>query len=63
MSVISLVSVKSILKENLNMAVSCQIHSYSAVSVEEFLAENEMTVIPHLPYSPDLALCDVFSFP
>jgi len=33
------------------------------VSVEEFLAENKMTVIPRLPYSLDLALCDVFHFP
>lgn len=38
----------------------CQIHCYSAVSVEEFLAENKMTVIPRLPYSLDL---DVFHFP
>jgi hypothetical protein len=30
------------------------------VSVEEFLAENKMTVIPRLPYSLDL---DVFHFP
>lgn len=40
-----------------------QIHCYSAVSVEEFLAENKMTVIPRLPCSLDLALCDVFHFP
>jgi len=44
------------------MSDCCQIHCYSAVSVEEFLAENKMTVIPHLPYSLDLALCDVFYF-
>jgi hypothetical protein len=41
----------------------CQIHCYFAVSVEEFLAENKMTVSPHLPCSLDLALCDVFHFP
>lgn len=44
------------------MSVCCQICSYSAVSVEEFLAENEMTVIPHLPYSPYLVLM-CFHFP
>jgi hypothetical protein len=31
--------------------------------VEEFLAENKMTVIPRLPYALDLALYDVFHFP
>ena len=57
MWVISLVSVKGILKESLNMCqIAAKLIRYSVVSVEEFLAENEMTVIPHLPYSPDLAL-------
>jgi hypothetical protein len=41
----------------------CQIHGYFAVPVEEFLAENKMTVIPCLLCSLDLALCDVFHFP
>lgn len=44
------------------MSDCSQIHCYSAVSVEEFLVENNMTVIPCLPYSLDLALCDVFHF-
>ena len=34
-----------------------------ALSVQQFLAKNNMTVIPHPPYSPDLAPCDFFLFP
>jgi len=30
--------------------------------VQQFLAKNNMTVIPHPPYSSDLALCDFFLF-
>jgi hypothetical protein len=30
--------------------------------VNEFLANNGMTRAPYLPYSPDLAPCDVFLF-
>jgi len=29
----------------------------------QFLAKNNMTVIPHPPYSPDLATCYFFLFP
>jgi hypothetical protein len=29
----------------------------------QFLAKNKTTVIPHPPYSPDLAPCDFFLFP
>ncbi|PNF31118.1 hypothetical protein B7P43_G15696 [Cryptotermes secundus] len=29
----------------------------------EFLAKNKMAVVPHPPYSPDLAPCDFFLFP
>ncbi|PNF42653.1 hypothetical protein B7P43_G01278 [Cryptotermes secundus] len=28
----------------------------------EFLAKNKMAVVPHPPYSPDLAPCDLFLF-
>ena len=31
--------------------------------VSQFLAKNNMTVILHSPYSPDLAPCDYFLFP
>ena len=36
--------------------------AHTAMSVQQFLAKN-MTVIPHPPYSPDLAPCDFFLFP
>jgi hypothetical protein len=29
----------------------------------QFLAKHKMAVIPHPPYSPDLAPCDFFLFP
>jgi hypothetical protein len=31
--------------------------------VQEFLAKNKMTVVPHPPCSPDLAPCDFFLLP
>jgi hypothetical protein len=31
--------------------------------VQEFLAKRKMAVVPHPPYSPDLAPCDFFLFP
>jgi len=31
--------------------------------VSQFLAKNNMTVVPHPPYSPDLGPCDFFLFP
>jgi len=38
--------------------------AHTALSVQQFLAkENNMAVIPHPPYSPDLAPCDFFLFP
>ena len=40
--------------------------AHTALSVRQFLAKkqkNNMTVIPHPPYSPDLAPCDFFLFP
>jgi hypothetical protein len=30
--------------------------------VQEFLAKNKMAVVPHAPYSPDVAPCDFFLF-
>jgi histone-lysine N-methyltransferase SETMAR len=35
----------------------------TAVSIQEFLAEKNIPVVPHPPYSPDLAPCDFFLFP
>ena len=36
--------------------------AHTALSVHQFWAKN-MTVIPHPPYSPDLAPCDFFPVP
>jgi histone-lysine N-methyltransferase SETMAR len=36
---------------------------HAALSVREFLAKHSITVVPHLPYSPDLAPCEFFLFP
>ncbi|PNF22065.1 hypothetical protein B7P43_G09729 [Cryptotermes secundus] len=36
---------------------------HTAYIVQEFLAKNKMAVVPHPPYSPDLAPCDFFPFP
>jgi hypothetical protein len=33
------------------------------VLTQQFLAKNKMALIPHTPYSPDLAPCDFFLFP
>ena len=37
--------------------------AHRSFKVSQFLAKNNMTVIPHPPYSPDLAPCDFFFFP
>jgi len=34
--------------------------AHTALSGQQFLAKNKMTVIPHPPYSSDLATCDFF---
>jgi histone-lysine N-methyltransferase SETMAR len=36
---------------------------HTAVSIQEFLAEKKIPMIPHPPYSPDLAPCDFSSSP
>ncbi len=36
--------------------------AHTALSVQQFLAKSNMTVIPHSPYSPDLAPFDFFLF-
>jgi histone-lysine N-methyltransferase SETMAR len=36
---------------------------HAAVLTHQFLAKNKIAVIPHPPYSPDLAPCDFFLFP
>jgi hypothetical protein len=37
--------------------------AHTALSIQEFLAEKKIPVVPHPPYSPDLAPCDFFLFP
>ena len=37
--------------------------AHRSFKVSQFLAKNNMRVIPHPPYSPDLAPCDFFLFP
>jgi len=37
--------------------------AHRSFKVSQFLAKNNMTMIPHPPYSPDLAPCDFFLFP
>jgi hypothetical protein len=37
--------------------------AHTALSVQRFLATNNMAVVPYPPYSPDLALCDFFLSP
>ena len=34
----------------------------NALSIREFLAKKNIPVLPHPPYSPDLALCDFYLF-
>ena len=36
---------------------------HRAVAVQEFLAQKQVCVLHHLPYSPDLSPCDYFLFP
>jgi hypothetical protein len=37
--------------------------SHTSFAVREFLAQHNITTLPHLQYSPDLAPCDFFLFP
>jgi len=37
--------------------------AHNALSVKRYLAKNNIPVMEHPPYSPDLAPCDFFLFP
>jgi histone-lysine N-methyltransferase SETMAR len=37
--------------------------AHCSVLVQKELAKQQVTILPHRPYSPDLAPCDFFSFP
>jgi len=38
-------------------------HLHRALFIREFLTGNNMILLPHLPYSPDLASADFVFFP
>jgi len=37
--------------------------AHTSLAVREFLTKNNMTILPHPAYSPDLAPCDFYFFP
>jgi hypothetical protein len=37
--------------------------AHTVLPIREFLAKINIPTLPHLPYSPDLALCDFYLFP
>ena len=37
--------------------------SHTSIAVREFLPQNNITTLPHPPYSPDLVSCNFFLFP
>jgi len=37
--------------------------AHNALSIQEFLAKKNIPILPHPPYSPDLAPCDFYLFP
>ena len=37
--------------------------AHNALSIRQFLAEKNIAILEKPPYSPDLALCDLFYFP
>ena len=39
------------------------LHGNVSALVTAFMKKEKVTVLPHLPYSLDLALCDFFMFP
>jgi hypothetical protein len=36
--------------------------AYTALSIQEFVAKKNIPVLPHPPYSPDIAPCDFYPF-
>jgi len=49
--------------QNQNRIIHYNAPAHRSFNVSQFLAKNNMTVIPHPPYSPNLAPCDFFLFP
>lgn len=59
---------KRVLRVRPDIAESWILHhdnapSHNALTVREFLTEKNIAILPHPPYSPDLAPCDFFVFP
>ena len=48
---------------NQNLIIHHNALAHRSFKVSQFLAKNNMTVIPYPPYSHDLAPCDFFLFP
>jgi len=46
--------------QNQNLIIHDNAPAHRSFKVSQFLAKNNMTVIPHPLYSPDLAPCDFF---
>ena len=56
--------VHRIITEDLHMRKICaKVVLKNLSHVWKFLAQNNITTLPHPPYSPDLATCDFFLFP
>jgi hypothetical protein len=58
---------QEILTENLNMLTLLLRHdnapAHTSLKATEFVTNNSMVIVLHLPYSPDLAPCDFALFP
>ena len=46
-----------------NVSIYNNAPAHTALSIQEILAKKNIPVLPHPPYSPDLALCDFYLFP
>ena len=56
--------VHRIITEDLHLRKICaKLVPKNLSDVWEFLAQNNITTLPHPPYSPDLASCNFFLFP
>jgi transposase len=57
---------QEILTENLDMPLifyHANAPAHTSMKTTEFLTNNNMVIVPHPPYSPDLAPCDFALFP
>jgi hypothetical protein len=58
---------QGIITENLNLHCIAPYHNnvptHMSLKTVEFVTSNNMVIVPHPPYSPDLAPCDFTLFP